>query len=362
LVLAIIAVCHSNTVLRGDGGMRLIEFNESVRVWMTEEEVSKLVECIPESRTSFMDITDNLELGMYSGLTANPPIPTKPTHQTVVRPLLQNVDEQKFKSTISTLSSYSTRYYTSTTAVESAKWLAGQYTSFSSHRNDTSVRLYQHTWVQPSVIARIEGSGPNKNEIVVIGGHIDSTTKSGNAPGADDDASGSATVLEAFRVLAQSNFKPSRSIEFHGYAAEEVGLRGSQAIAQDYAKLGVIIAGAMQLDMDAYYKPGTKPTIVLVTDYVSKPLTDFLEQLVLAYTTTPVSREPCGYACSDHASWNKAGYNACYPFEALVVNENKQIHTSSDTLSLLNLPHAMEFVRLAISFAVELGLNHGPRF
>jgi hypothetical protein len=54
-------------------------------------------------------------------------------------------------------------------------------------------------------------------------------------------------VLEVFRVLAKNGFRGSRSIEFHAYAAEEVGLRGSQAIASTYQKEGKVVAGMMQL-------------------------------------------------------------------------------------------------------------------
>ena len=60
-------------------------------------------------------------------------------------------------------------------------------------------------------------------------------------------ASGSSSVLEVFRVLASNGFRGSRSIEFHAYAAEEVGLLGSQAIASTYQKEGKVVAGMMQL-------------------------------------------------------------------------------------------------------------------
>ena len=70
------------------------------------------------------------------------------------------------------------------------------------------------------------------NEVIVIGGHIDSISlarASGTAPGADDDASGIATITEVARVLLQADYRPARTLVFMGYAAEEVGLRGSQA-------------------------------------------------------------------------------------------------------------------------------------
>jgi len=74
------------------------------------------------------------------------------------------------------------------------------------------------------------------------------------APGAEDDGSGTVTILEALRALLVSGFRPSRTVEFHWYAAEvwnilfkfryfsadlesqEGGLLGSQAIVKAYKK------------------------------------------------------------------------------------------------------------------------------
>jgi len=335
--------------------MRLIAFNDSYSTWMPEDDVAKLVsECNAHGK-SFMDITDNQDLGTHA-IGANPPIPTNPTQQAVVDPLLQKISTDTIRNNIIKMSSYSTRYYTSPVSVESANWLAGLYRLYSIGRTDVTVNFFSHTWAQPSIIVRMEGTGANKNEIVVLGGHIDSISSGSTAPGADDDASGSITVLEAFRVLAESGFKPSRTIEFQGYAAEEVGLRGSQDIANEYAKQGKIIAGMMQLDMTGYYKAGTNPIISLTSDYTSVPLNAFVKKLVETYTTLPPASEACGYACSDHASFYKAGYNACHPFEAAAANENKQIHTTSDVYTRLNFDHVHQFVRLAVGFAVEMSL------
>jgi leucyl aminopeptidase len=71
-------------------------------------------------------------------------------------------------------------------------------TIFQGSRSDITVSLFKHSWGQPSVIARIKGAGPNADEVVIIGAHEDSTNGGGSkrSPGADDDASGTSTVLE----------------------------------------------------------------------------------------------------------------------------------------------------------------------
>ena len=65
--------------------------------------------------------------------------------------------------------------------------------------------------------------------------------------GADDNASGIASITEVIRVLVEQNIAPEKDIYFMGYAAEEVGLRGSQEIAQDFIEKGIPLAGVMQL-------------------------------------------------------------------------------------------------------------------
>ena len=72
---------------------------------------------------------------------------------------------------------------------------------------------------------------------IIVGAHQDSANYDFPllpAPGADDDGSGTVTILEAFRVLVQAGFKPKLPVEFHWYAAEEGGLLGSQDIASEY--------------------------------------------------------------------------------------------------------------------------------
>lgn len=67
------------------------------------------------------------------------------------------------------------------------------------------------------------------------------------SPGADDDCSGTVSILEAFRVLASSGFIPVNGpVEFHWYAAEEGGLLGSQAVARYKKESGARIGAMME--------------------------------------------------------------------------------------------------------------------
>ena len=104
------------------------------------------------------------------------------------------------------------------------------------------------------------------------------------APGADDDGSGTTSILEAFRVLVESGFAPTHHpVEFHWNSAEEGGLLGSKAIAQDYQAKGIKVKAYHQNDMTAWVKQGTKPTIGLIRDFVDPDFTDFLAKVIDEY-------------------------------------------------------------------------------
>jgi len=305
------------------------------------------------NKIKFIDITDNLE-NVKSSFVSE--IPDQPAQQAIVNPLIGQLEQETLVRFIRELSAFPTRYYTSPDGVSAVAYLIGEYTKHSSHRNDVSIKRFENTWAQDSIIARIEGEGPNADEVVIIGGHIDSTSSSGPAPGADDDASGSCTVLEIWRTLVTSDFKPKRSIEFHGYSAEEVGLRGSQAIVASYVREGIKVASMMQLDMTGWVKAGTTEVIGIITDYTDPELTTFVRQLATTYTDIPTADSRCGYGCSDHASWYNAGFRSSLPFEGTFANSNPYIHSRNDILSHLNPAHMLEFAKLGLSYVVEMSL------
>jgi len=151
----------------------------------------------------------------------------------------------------------------------------------------------------------------------------------------------------------EQNFVSDYTLEFMTYAAEEVGLRGSQAIAQAYQGAGTDVYAALQLDMTFFR--GTSGNMGVIVDFTDGPLTVFLRQLIQEYCDIGFTNSNCGYACSDHASWTRAGYPAAFPFETPFGQHNSRIHTSQDLLQFLDPAHGAEFVKLGIAFMVELG-------
>ena len=274
---------------------------------------------------------------------------------------VSQVSDAKIESTIRSLSDFKTRYYDSATGVQSMAWIYKKWENLTANRNDVSMKYFSHKWKQPSIILTIKGS-TSPAEVVVIGGHGDSissgfgSVETKRAPGADDNASGIATITEALRILMNNSFKPKRTIKFMAYAAEEVGLRGSAEIAKQFKNDNVNVVGAIQFDMTNF--KGSDKSIHLVDDHTSSSQNKFIGEIIDTFVKVPWGYTRCGYACSDHASWTKNGFRASFPFEAAFNDKNRDIHSINDTIdkSNGNAIHAVDFAKLAVAYATQMGL------
>jgi leucyl aminopeptidase len=336
-------------IVANEGDVAVLSFDDALFDELSEAMHEKHARC-----GGFM-VHDTLEDAFAEA------VPEQKQHYTldradVVKAVLPAIEEKRIQQTIRELSSMKNRYYQSASGAAASIWLRDRWVNHATGRKDVRVELVDHGYEQKSVIMTIAGT-TRPSEVVVIGGHLDSIAPGGfsaTAPGADDDASGISTLDEVARVLLHKDFRPERTIKFMAYAAEEVGLRGSLSIVREFKKQKINVVGALQLDMTNYQ--GSDKDIWLIKDYTSAAQNNFLVSLIETYTTSTWGWDQCGYACSDHASWHRAGVPASMPFEARFRDSNQSIHTAKDTLarSNENAQHAAKFARLAAAYAVEL--------
>ncbi|KAJ1722438.1 hypothetical protein LPJ61_005928, partial [Coemansia biformis] len=150
-------------------------------------------------------------------------------------------------------------------------------------------------------------------------------------------------------------FKPQRTVEFHWYAGEEGGLLGSQDVAQAYKRESRKVVANMHFDMTGFWRREDKEVIGLVADHTDPELRALVTKLAAEYTRLQTREFECGYACSDHASWNTAGYRSAMAFESDKLDANTNIHSPADTVATLDFAHMLEFSKLAVAFAYEVG-------
>ncbi|KAK7056407.1 hypothetical protein VNI00_002961 [Paramarasmius palmivorus] len=355
LVVKCAPISHEEIEANVAQNLRLLSLEEGVEpVWKTEEEKLDLM----RQGVQFFDVTEVYEdeqnfPKMKAALASYP----APSRQAAVRPILSTLSTSNMQSSLSSLTSFNNRYYTTSTGAQASEWILNKVKGYASSRSDITVSLYKHSWSQSSVIAKIAGTSAS-SPVTILGSHLDSinlnSPSSGRAPGADDDGTGTVNLIEAFRALVASGFKPSTPLEFHWYAGEEAGLLGSQAIATSYKNSRVDVKAMIEFDI---FRPGSTEVIALEADYIDSGLNTFMRSIISSYSSLPAANDkPCGYACSDHASWYKAGYPTAMPFEAVTGNDNPYIHSTGDTTSVsgFSWSHSLEFTKVAVAAAYEL--------
>ncbi len=187
----------------------------------------------------------------------------------------------------------------------------------------------------PNLIAELKGKGANSSEIVMLGAHLDSIVWGGytrRSPGADDNASGTAAVLELARVMAALPWK--RTIRFGFWNAEEFGLIGSSYYAPMAKRRGDKIVAYINLDMTCYRASGDTTDVDFVLNDSTSSLVNYMITTGKQYV--PTLGVKTGYlygGTSDHRSFFRNGFPACFPFEDLD-KYSPYIHSSKDTLGV----------------------------
>ncbi|EPS37443.1 hypothetical protein H072_8862 [Dactylellina haptotyla CBS 200.50] len=350
--------------------VRIIELEPGVTKRVTEEEKWEL----KKSGVKFMDITDHE--ATYS--VANPSkkvytYPSKPQHEDLIKPLLSKLNPESMKANLEKFTSFYTRYYRSSYGAQSSKWLLSKVNETASVNPLVLVAPFIHNWGQNSIIAHVPPSAEDVTDMgiestttkrIVIGAHQDSVNlllpMYLRSPGADDDGSGTVTILEAFRVLVEAALPLKNPVEFHWFSAEEAGLYGSQAIFNDYAQKGYKVGAMLQQDMTGFVKKtldaGKPESVGVITDYVDPGLTNFIKKVITTYCDIPYVETKCGYACSDHASASKAGYQSAFVIESAFEDSDDKIHSTEDKIEYLSFNHMLQHAKLTLALAVELGM------
>jgi hypothetical protein len=194
--------------------------------------------------------------------------PHAPTPE--LRAMLRQIDPRRIQSDIHTLVGFGTRHTLSSQTdpnrgIGAARdWLFQQFQSYAA-ASDGRMTASLQSFVQPAgprnptpvtvtnVIGTLKGTQPESaNRVYVVSGHYDSRCTdvlnfTCDAPGADDDASGVAAVLELARVMSKHDF--DATIVFMAVAGEEQGLYGSTFFAQQAKAAGMDVEGMFTNDI-----------------------------------------------------------------------------------------------------------------
>jgi len=216
-----------------------------------------------------------------------------------------------------------------------------------------------------NVLARIEGSGPQlKDEVIVVGAHYDHVGygRSGGAlgevgmihPGADDDASGTAGVLELARAFARLPQAPRRSILFAFWDAEEKGMFGSRHwVAHPTVPLDRVVL-LVNFDMIGRLRNDRLTLFGSHTGYGLRRLASTHNEppLLIDFRRAVVPQ-------ADHTPF----YESDIPVLVFHTGMHPQYHRANDSAALINAPGMQRVVRLAFGVVCDAAnRDQRPRF
>jgi hypothetical protein len=206
-----------------------------------------------------------------------------------------------------------------------------------------STEIIKKSKTTQNVVALLSGNDPIlKNEYIVIGAHYDHLGMGGPGSGsrrpdtvaihngADDNASGVATIIEVVEKMASMKNDLKRSVIFIAFGAEEMGLLGSKFFT-DNPLVGIKNVKAMfNLDMVGSLNPETKALTIGGTG-TAVGLSDLVNQLADS-TKLVVKQSTEGYGPSDHASF----YMKDIPVLFFFTGVTQEYHTPNDIVDSLN--------------------------
>ena len=291
--------------------------------------------------------------------------PIVTTEDPQIRSLMDAVSADSIEANIEHLSSYHTRRYDSRFIWDVQDWLVRYY-----QKLDVDMVMLHNFPVPDSDIETADNIlavkwGTTKpDEFVICGAHYDSWNSDGSdpdtirSPGADDNASGVAGILETARLL--SPYKFERSIIFANWNAEEIGLVGSAAYAHDMAEQGLDIVAYFNLDMTGYLAEGSDIHVNLMYTTRDSLLGDYVKSFSRTYfPEMRIWQDWLAWGDSDYSSFNRNGYAAVHPFEDTHAS-SPFIHTRLDVLGLSvnNLEQSKRFTELNLgTVALLAGLQ-----
>lgn len=168
------------------------------------------------------------------------------------------------------------------------------------------------------------------DEYIIVASHYDHP----DGPGADDNASGTAGVLECARILSQHQFK--RSILYIPFNGEERWMVGSYPFVQKCAREDMNIVGVFDMDMIGFW-PGAEygpVTMYSGYSYISQRFFEYYQMVANLYipempTYRYTARDSYG---GDHMSFNIHEYPALYIGDIEYHTQNIYYHTPNDTI------------------------------
>ncbi|WP_414835588.1 M28 family metallopeptidase [Bacillus sp. Ba 3] len=273
-----------------------------------------------------------------------------------IQSLVNQVSENQFQSYLTHLVSYPTRFSTSSFYEEAATWTREILNEMGYTTSSETIRVNNED--SQNVIANKMGTNRDEEKhLIIITAHLDSVNHSGgpssNAPGADDNGSGSAGVLEIARVF--KDIPVQHDLRFILFGGEEQGLLGSKQYVENLPTPDKNrIRAVINMDMIGKLNTST-PAVLIEGSPISEELINGLKNAASLYTDldVKVSLNPFD---SDHVSFLNKGIPTVLTIEG-EDSLNPNDHTANDTLEHIHYPLALDILRMNIAYIASQVTN-----
>ena len=254
-----------------------------------------------------------------------------------VEEILNQVDVNNIENYVNSFTSFINRRCDGSHIYYVKDWLVSQYSSFG--YNDIQLHDFDVVNTAPNVLA-VQIGKTKPDEIIICGAHYDSwviaeepyDVDTLRSPGADDNATGVAGILETARILR--NFEFERTIIYANWNAEEIGLIGSEEYAKQCRKDSLDIVAYFNLDMTGYVNPGNDIKIHLLYTNCDSLLGRFVKQVSKTYfPEINITQAWLSHGDTDYSSFNRNGYQAISPSED-VNHLSPYIHSVNDIVGV----------------------------
>jgi len=266
-----------------------------------------------------------------------------------IQALVDEVSRNSLEGYLTQVASFPTRFSLSADFATAAAWAHDELEGLGFATQALPISVESGTSL--NVIADRPGRGPEPRGLVVVCAHLDSINVDGGpsapAPGADDNGSGAAALLEIGRVLASHS--ASHDLRLILFGGEEQGLYGSQQHVEALpASERSRVLAVINMDMVATLNTPAA-TVLLEGAPVSQALIEDLAAAATTYTTLVVQTS-LNAERSDHRPFIDAGMPAVLTIEG-TDSGNGNVHTAADTLAHIDYGLALEIVRMNVATA-----------
>ena len=272
----------------------------------------------------------------------------------IIRDLVMQVSTDRLRADIQALQNFQTRYTTTPQCAAAGDFILGRFQQLGLAAESDPFR-FEEIYESKNIVAVIPGK-TTPEKIVLACAHYDSTSNNRLvfAPGADDNASGTAAILELARILAAEKF--NFTITLLCVSGEEQGLYGSDHYARQARHDGADIIAVVNLYMIAY--PGSQQRVMdVIGNENSEWLADGFIAIAQPYVTIHLDKViDSSLTWSDHSPFWGQGYAALCGIED---SDNPYYHRTSDTLDTLDMTFATEAAQASLAVVAELAQPAG---